>query len=617
MARKIRESLLTATLLLPLLSTVPLYAKDSWPIARSVDSSLLAQAPDILTFYLYRTKEAQEPVLIQPLDHGQWQADVDLHHWPLARGSTIHFQALLTGLTSFDTTLWVEMDVDGVPVGERSALPLAAAGAGGISVEGLVESRSLTLGGFKFPDGSIQTTAASNAGSGGTITSITAGAGLVGGTITSSGTLSVATGGIVDSMISGPVDAGKIDAAITRDSELTAGLAGKADAAHDHAGNYYSKSEVDALIDAQKIANIISVAKDNGDFNDPIAALASITDASESNPYLVKIAPGVYELGSHSLTLKPYIFVQGSGKDITIISSSPAISEGATVIVAENSSISDLTVRSTANVSGYTIGMVGDGENFLIRSCKIEATNSAFVAVGFATNSTLYGPPSGTLDNVEIIVDGTGRGIGDPYSHGEGTFLIVKNSRIRVLANGTGVGGADLDGNFTSDGSFLLVTDTLIELHGSGTAVTNTDGARQLYRNILIRSESDNVAAFAGAGSNFRPRVENSRIDLSGAGTVGFRTNNGVPRIRNSYVRASTGFSASSPAWTPTFYIDHSTIEGTNAIRQDNTGGNVRIKFGATQLKVTNNLQAINGTIDATCVNSYDENYASIDSTCN
>lgn len=190
MARKIRESLLTATLLLPLLSTVPLYAKDSWPIARSVDSSLLAQAPDILTFYLYRTKEAQEPVLIQPLDHGQWQADVDLHHWPLARGSTIHFQALLTGLTSFDTTLWVEMDVDGVPVGERSALPLAAAGAGGISVEGLVESRSLTLGGFKFPDGSIQTTAASNAGSGGTITSITAGAGLAGGTITSSGTLS-------------------------------------------------------------------------------------------------------------------------------------------------------------------------------------------------------------------------------------------------------------------------------------------------------------------------------------------------------------------------------------------------------------------------------------------
>jgi hypothetical protein len=68
-----------------------------------------------------------------------------------------------------------------------------------LSVAGTIES---TSGGFKFPNGTVQTTAA--AGGGGTVTSITAGAGLSAtpaNPITTSGTVGIGTGGVTNSML--------------------------------------------------------------------------------------------------------------------------------------------------------------------------------------------------------------------------------------------------------------------------------------------------------------------------------------------------------------------------------------------------------------------------------
>jgi hypothetical protein len=70
---------------------------------------------------------------------------------------------------------------------------------------------------------------------------------------------------------------------------------------------------------AARYANVVIVAKSGGDFTDPIAAMDSITDASDANPYLIKIMPGVYDLGSATMSLKSFVAVEGSGESVTKI----------------------------------------------------------------------------------------------------------------------------------------------------------------------------------------------------------------------------------------------------------------------------------------------------------
>ena len=66
------------------------------------------------------------------------------------------------------------------------------------------------------------------------------------------------------------------------------------------------------------LKNVITVAKANGKFTDPVAAVNSITDASATNPYLVVIGPGVYTVTS-PVVMKPYVDIAGSGENVTKI----------------------------------------------------------------------------------------------------------------------------------------------------------------------------------------------------------------------------------------------------------------------------------------------------------
>ncbi len=66
-------------------------------------------------------------------------------------------------------------------------------------------------------------------------------------------------------------------------------------------------------------ANVIVVAKTGGDFNNPVDAINSIIDASRSNPYLITVSPGVYNLGTTPLYMKSHVSLVGSGQKVTYI----------------------------------------------------------------------------------------------------------------------------------------------------------------------------------------------------------------------------------------------------------------------------------------------------------
>ena len=111
--------------------------------------------------------------------------------------------------------------------------------------------------------------------------------------------LKIADGAVTDGKITGPISTSKLNIGIA------AGTVAAGD--HNHDGKYQ-----------KKYANVIVVAKSGGDFNDPVSAINSISDASATNPYLIKIMPGVYDIGV-TLEIKEFVNIEGSGEAATKI----------------------------------------------------------------------------------------------------------------------------------------------------------------------------------------------------------------------------------------------------------------------------------------------------------
>jgi len=93
--------------------------------------------------------------------------------------------------------------------------------------------------------------------------------------------------------------------------------------------------------------NVIIVAKHGGDFTSIQAAIDSASGATQFSPYLVRVMPGVYE---EQVDLSEYVYVQGSGQDVTVISYTVSYTStlaGGTVTASEGGNLSDLTVINT------------------------------------------------------------------------------------------------------------------------------------------------------------------------------------------------------------------------------------------------------------------------------
>jgi len=78
-----------------------------------------------------------------------------------------------------------------------------------------------------------------------------------------------------------------------------------------------------------------------------LAALAKITDASASNPYLILIEPGVYDIQGLTLVMKSYVDIQGSGENVTKITGYEGDPESGVLEGADNAELRFLTVENT------------------------------------------------------------------------------------------------------------------------------------------------------------------------------------------------------------------------------------------------------------------------------
>jgi hypothetical protein len=176
------------------------------------------------------------------------------------------------------------------------------------------------------------------------------------------------------------------------------------------------------------LKNILTVAKGNGNFTDPVAAVNSITDASESNPYLVVIGPGIYTI-SQTLVMKQYVNIVGCGENITkltgaISTNTPASS--AIISGASNSALSSLTVENTGG-SYYSIALYIDSASSVVREVSTWASSGVTTVAIWNLSSTP------TITNVTASASG---GISYGVYNQSSSFPIIRQSVMEGQTNG-------------------------------------------------------------------------------------------------------------------------------------------------------------------------------------
>lgn len=192
----------------------------------------------------------------------------------------------------------------------------------------------------------------------------------------------------------------------------------------------------------ESLANVVTVAKSNGDFTDLRSALNSIDDASAANPYLVVIAPGRYEVTS-IINMKPYVSVTGSGQKATVLygevgGSIYALSSGI-LRGASHTTLSHLTIENDtpSPVPTWVQGVINSSvSDMRMNHVKVDVFGGSAVH-----NRAVYNYASSTPNMNDVYLKATGtNGIGLYNTNTSAPF--VKNSILHGSADGVRIGSA-------------------------------------------------------------------------------------------------------------------------------------------------------------------------------
>jgi len=271
----------------------------------------------------------------------------------------------------------------------------------------------------------------------------------------------------------------------------------------------YDQNVVQPALDAirQSPERVVWVADDGtGDFLLLSTALASISDASASNPYVVRIAPGEYT-ETATVALKTYVAVEGSGQGFTTITcecagadfdaSSATVSAGD--IVAE---IRHLTINNTGgdNVSiGVNTEDVVDGS---VSMLHVTATGTGGTNYSYGVRNTGSSPSM-----TDVTATATGG------TNSRGVYNTGSSSPSMTNVTATGTGGTNNYGVYNS-GSSPSMTDVT----ATGTGGTNSYG---VHNSSSSSPSMTNVTATGTGGTNnygvgntgsSSPSVRNSSI---------------------------------------------------------------------------------------------------------
>ncbi|OGQ09976.1 MAG: hypothetical protein A3G39_09360 [Deltaproteobacteria bacterium RIFCSPLOWO2_12_FULL_43_16] len=323
----------------------------------------------------------------------------------------------------------------------------------------------------------------------------------------------------------------------------------------------------------EKPAKIAVVAQSGGNYTDPVTAMNNLSawcgTPSATNPCLLKIMPGVYNIGANSLQMQNYVDIEGSGEDVTKITGNAGTIYTAVVNGASNAEIRFLTVENTGAANEicaiYNVNP----------SAKI--TNVTVITTGGAASNScgVWNDASVTMTNVTVSATGginTNRGVVNQAT------VIMTN--VIITATGGGFQNIGVLNSFST----VTMTNATVNVSGSGAIE---------YIGVLNMGNS-NVT------------IMNSTITATGGVSKGVSNNASFATITNSTITASGGSGIYTiDNFGGSLKIDHSVIGGSNStiIGSYVYVGNTRLDGGP-----------VSGTV--ICAGVYDENYVFYPNTC-
>lgn len=273
--------------------------------------------------------------------------------------------------------------------------------------------------------------------------------------------------------------------------------------------------------------NVRIVQKSNTDTTGRIystiqAAINSITNASATNPYVVKVMPGVYDLGSASLQMKEFVDLEGSGQDNTIITSANANADRyscavGTVLMANNSAIRQIKVVN----------------NPPTQSTKVNATALVFDNVKAKAEGVTVITGSDTVNG------GLNTGVS---SCGESAHAILNNVEVEAHNN-----WLESIAIYLINGSSLTLTNSKLSASMPSTASGDVGGINSqgainpgtvTVSNSTIELTAPNSWVHALYTWDTRTSVANSTITLNGLYPDGFHNNESFSMV-NSKITAN------------------------------------------------------------------------------
>lgn len=389
---------------------------------------------------------------------------------------------------------------------------------------------------------------------------------------------SVAAGAVGDSQISGIISAGKLD---------LSGVQKK-----------YGKTAVVALT--------------GGDYANPILAMNSLSSwcgiPTASNSCLLKILPGTYDMGTSSLVMQPYVDIEGSGVNTTILSATVVnvgnqLANGV-VNGADHSELRSLTIKNLG-ATNNVIGVANVSASPNISNVNVLLSGASIINVGIYNSLS-----SSVLKDVKTAISG---------SSTVGVGVANTNSNVSLVNVSADVTGNGENSGVINRGASPVISSSTFNISGGTYAygIQNLLSATSKITNVDLMVSNASIGTYGISNDSSSPKlvgVVAKATSVTGE-CAGIMNSNSSPNITNSTASSSGGDSGSygvsnfGAVGSFTLNIDRSDLSGaTNSISNDAA---YVVLLGASKLD-----GPINNVGVFVCAGSYSGSYQSLNGSC-